>query len=105
MNIILGFVVVIALAVGGYWLNLPEEPTFVPVPDNATLRKTSSGNLLGYTGANGAWIWQGVRFAKAPTGTLRWRAPLPPSHRAKAALLKPWRRSACPTTLGSQRRG
>ena len=66
MNIILGFVVVIALAVGGYWLNLPEEPTFVPVPDNATLRKTTSGNLLGYTGANGAWIWQGVRFAKAP---------------------------------------
>ena len=35
MKIILGFLVVITLAVGGYWLNQPEEPTFVPVPDNA----------------------------------------------------------------------
>ena len=78
MKIILGFFVVIALTVGGYWLNQPEEHTFVPVPDNATLRKTTSGNLLGYSGANGAWIWQGIRYAKAPKGTLRWRAPLPP---------------------------
>ena len=94
MKIVIGVLVVAVLAIGGYWLNPSEQPAFVPVPDNATLRKTTSGNLLGYTGANGAWIWQGIRYAKAPTGTLRWRAPLPPRHRAKAALLKPWHREA-----------
>lgn len=97
MKIILGFFVVVALAVGGYWLNQPEEATFVPVPDNATLRKTTSGNLLGYTGANGAWIWQGVRFAKAPTGTLRWRAPLPPKAPRKGGIIETLAPgSACP---------
>ena len=83
MKIIIGVLVVAVLAIGGYWLNPSEQPAFVPVPDNATLRKTTSGNLLGYTGANGAWIWQGIRYAKAPTGTLRWQALLPPRHRAR----------------------
>jgi para-nitrobenzyl esterase len=97
MKIILGFLVVITLAVGGYWLNQPEEPTFVPVPDNATLRKTTSGNLLGYTGANGAWIWRGIRYAKAPKGTLRWRAPLPPKAPRKGGIIETLASgSACP---------
>ena len=97
MKIILGLVAVIALTVGGYWLNQSEEQTFVPVPDNATLRKTTSGNLLGYTGANGAWTWQGIRYAKAPKGTLRWRAPLPPKAPRKGGIIETLAPgSACP---------
>ena len=76
MKKILGIVVVVALIGIGYqFRSSEEEEEFVPKPDSATLRKTTSGSLLGYTGSNGAWVWRGIRYAKAPTGTLRWRAP------------------------------
>jgi para-nitrobenzyl esterase len=49
----------------------------VITPDNATLRTTSSGNVLGYIGDNGAYTWKGIPYAEAPDGGLRWRAPAP----------------------------
>ena len=44
--------------------------------DTATLRSTSSGNVIGYTGDRGTYIWKGIPYAKAPNGLLRWRAPV-----------------------------
>ncbi|MBT5333317.1 MAG: carboxylesterase family protein, partial [Gammaproteobacteria bacterium] len=38
---------------------------------------TTSGNILGYVGKNGAYTWKGIPYAQAPTGPLRWRAPTP----------------------------
>ena len=46
-------------------------------PEIATLRMTTSGAVLGYIGENGAYTWQGIPYAQAPIGPLRWRAPLP----------------------------
>jgi|TARA_B110000967_G_C18889755_1_gene566481 para-nitrobenzyl esterase len=50
------------------------EPT---KPDTATLRTTSSGNVIGYIGDGGAYTWKGIPYAQAPQGLLRWRAPVP----------------------------
>ena len=89
MKKVLGVIVVIALIGVGYlFKSSEEEPEFVPKPDSATVRKTTSGSLLGYTGANGAWIWRGIRYAKAPTGTLRWRAPLPAKAPRKGGIIE-----------------
>ena len=88
MKKVLSAIVVIALIGVGYQFQSSEdEPEFVPKPDSATVRKTTSGSLLGYTGANGAWIWRGIRYAKAPTGTQR-VPPYPPRRPAKAASSK-----------------
>ena len=85
----LGIIVVIALIAVGYQYQSPEEkPVFVPKPDSSTLRQTTSGSLLGYTGANGAWTWRGIRYAKAPKGTLRWRAPLPAKAPRKGGIIE-----------------
>ena len=88
----IGFIVVIALIAVGYEYQSPEEePVFLPKPDTATLRQTTSGGLLGYTGANGAWTWRGIRYAKAPR---RQKAPYAgahpclPRHPVKAVSLR-----------------
>ena len=47
-------------------------------PDPSTQRTVSGGEIVGYVNAQtGAEVWQGVPFAAAPTGDLRWRAPRP----------------------------
>ena len=35
-------------------------------PETATLRMTTSGNILGYVGKNGAYTWKGIPYAQAP---------------------------------------
>jgi len=83
-----GLVTAAALIIGLLWMRAPEEPAFVPTPDGATLRQTTSGTILGYTGDKGAWVWRGIRYAKAPTGTLRWRAPVPPKPPRKGGIIE-----------------
>lgn len=52
----------------------PEPPT----ADASTAREIASGEIVGYVDpATGAQIWQGLPFAAAPQGDLRWRAPRP----------------------------
>ena len=51
-----GLVTPAALIIGLLWMRAPEEPAFVPTPDGATLRQTTSGTILGYTGDKGAWV-------------------------------------------------
>ncbi|HCG69676.1 MAG TPA: carboxylesterase, partial [Gammaproteobacteria bacterium] len=93
----IGFIVVVALAVAGYQYSQPEEPVFLPKPDSATVRITTSGSLLGYIAASGAYVWQGIRYARAPKGTLRWRAPLPPKAPRKGGIIETLASgSACP---------
>ena len=48
MKKVLSAIVVIALIGVGYQFQSSEdEPEFVPKPDSATVRKTTSGSLLG----------------------------------------------------------
>ncbi|MFM8353693.1 MAG: carboxylesterase/lipase family protein [Gammaproteobacteria bacterium] len=58
----------------------PEPPPAPPEPQQLTIRKTTSGEVVGFV-AEGARTWLGIPYAEAPVGTLRWRAPVPP---------KPW---------------
>ncbi|HEY9162151.1 MAG TPA: carboxylesterase family protein [Desulfomonilia bacterium] len=44
---------------------------------SASLRQTSSGEVIGFTEDNGCHAWLGIPYAKAPVGELRWRAPQP----------------------------
>lgn len=46
--------------------------------DASLIRSIQNGRVLGFTDRNGADVWLGIPFAKAPVGELRWRAPRPP---------------------------
>ncbi|MGJ7615197.1 MULTISPECIES: carboxylesterase/lipase family protein [unclassified Variovorax] len=51
-----------------------------PVADGPMVRQTTAGKIEGVddSAASGTWFWKGVPFAKAPSGELRWRAPVEP---------------------------
>jgi para-nitrobenzyl esterase len=49
-----------------------------PVRDDATLRTTTAGDVVGFVHHHGVRAWLGIPFAAAPAGDLRWRAPEPP---------------------------
>jgi len=71
----LGLLVVIF---GQAYLFWQAEPEVAPVANNTTLRNTESGTVVGFIDKLGARSWQGIPFAQAPVGDLRWRAPQPP---------------------------
>jgi para-nitrobenzyl esterase len=48
-----------------------------PTADPASARSLPAGALVGFTGAYGSHVWQGVPFAEPPTGRRRWRSPQP----------------------------
>ena len=48
-----------------------------PISNDATTVTTAQGHLVGFTAANGAHVWRGVRFAADTSGENRWRAPKP----------------------------
>lgn len=54
----------------------PEGPA--PAPAEQTLRTLPEGEVIGFLDTNGAQVWRGLPYAKAPTGPLRWRAPQAP---------------------------
>jgi para-nitrobenzyl esterase len=49
-------------------------------PASPVLRATTYGQVEGMddTSASGTYYWKGIPFAKAPTGALRWKAPVEP---------------------------
>lgn len=54
-----------------------EAPPAPPSPDEATVRETTLGPVIGMTTEDGAHSWRGLPFAAPPVGDLRWRAPRP----------------------------
>jgi para-nitrobenzyl esterase len=55
-----------------------SEPEAPPVADAGTQRSVTGGEVVGFIDADtGAQVWQGLPFAAAPAGELRWRAPRP----------------------------
>ena len=63
------------------WFTLTTEEAAPPEPvvrDNVTLRSTTAGDVVGFIDQFGARAWMGVPFAEPPSGSLRWRTPLPP---------------------------
>ena len=55
----------------------PKHAAPPPVADQATLRKTPLGPVIGFVGERGAHAWFGLPFAAPPIGELRWKAPRP----------------------------
>ncbi len=52
-----------------------NTPATKPISNDATTVTTAQGHLVGFTAANGAHVWRGVRFAADTSGENRWRAP------------------------------
>ncbi|HET6473471.1 MAG TPA: carboxylesterase family protein [Pseudomonadales bacterium] len=75
-KIVIAILVLIAAAVAAFvfWPKHKEAP---PVADQATLRQTPLGPVVGYVDAYGAHAWLGLPFAAPPVGELRWKAPRP----------------------------
>jgi len=72
--------ILISVAVIGYFLLTPAE-TPAPEPirkDDITLRRTTSGEVVGFIDRHGARAWMGIPYAEPPEGNLRWRKPEPP---------------------------
>jgi para-nitrobenzyl esterase len=46
---------------------------------SATIRQTTSGEVIGFEEDNGCLAWLGIPYAQAPVGELRWKAPQPAS--------------------------
>ena len=72
---------VVLIAIG--WLALRSlvpgapEPAPPPTADAASLRVLPAGEVVGFVGRYGGHAWQGLPYAAAPVGDLRWRAPAP----------------------------
>ncbi len=45
--------------------------------ESVTLRHTPSGDMAGIAAEHSALAWKGIRYAEAPVGEFRWRAPRP----------------------------
>ncbi len=71
--VIAALLIVIAI---GYQCLSTEEPREA-VADDATVRMTESGSIIGLKEDNGMHAWLGIPYAKPPVGELRWKAPLP----------------------------
>jgi para-nitrobenzyl esterase len=66
--------IVAGIAAHAFW---PKHKAPPPVADQATLRKTPLGSVVGFVDAYGAHAWLGLPFAAPPIGELRWKAPRP----------------------------
>lgn len=70
-----------------FWF-APDEsvPVAVPEPDLRSMRITTAGPVVGYQATPETLAWRGIRYAAAPVGDLRWRAPRLPQPWAEPRL-------------------
>jgi para-nitrobenzyl esterase len=66
----------LAIAIAVTACNPP--PPSAPARDEITKRTISSGEVVGFIGAQKSHVWRGIPYAAAPAGALRWRAPRDP---------------------------
>ena len=67
--------VVLAVVAGYAWLAPEELVTYSPAPE--TVKIIEGGEIIGYQNDLGVSVWQGIPYAAAPVGELRWKAPRP----------------------------
>ncbi len=78
-KLLIGLIVVIAAGLAWFYLQgRPPAPIAAPERNDATLRTTTAGDVVGFIDQHGARAWVGIPYAAAPTGERRWRAPQPP---------------------------
>jgi para-nitrobenzyl esterase len=56
-----------------------ERRETTPLADPASRRSTPSGDVQGFVGRYGSYVWLGIPYAAPPVGDLRWRGPTPPA--------------------------
>ncbi|MDG1946180.1 MAG: carboxylesterase family protein [Halioglobus sp.] len=62
------------VGIAGYaWLAPEEPPTYIPAQE--TVKTIEGGEIIGYQNDLGVSVWQGIPYAAAPVGELRWKAP------------------------------
>ncbi|MFT4615264.1 MAG: para-nitrobenzyl esterase [Bacteroidia bacterium] len=69
-------VLVVSVGVAGYAWLAPEGPP-TRIASQQTVKTVEGGEIIGYHNDLGVSVWQGVPFAAAPVGELRWKAPRP----------------------------
>jgi len=78
--IIAGILVLVAGLLGYWFYNSGEDyGQERQVANQATLRTTELGKVVGFIDKNQSHTWMGIPYAQPPEGDLRWRAPLPPT--------------------------
>lgn len=80
LSIILIVIAVLVVAGANFFIASQDgdDEALPIVADTTTIRSTTAGEVIGFTGPHGARAWLGMPFAKAPVNELRWRAPRPP---------------------------
>ncbi|MEE4190940.1 MAG: carboxylesterase family protein [Halieaceae bacterium] len=73
----------VILLVAAFFLWPGWQETLRLQADNATLRDTTEGPVIGGQAANNTYAWLGIPYAASPEGERRWRAPAAPSARAE----------------------
>jgi len=78
--IIAGILVLVAGLLGYWFYNSGEDyGQERQVANQATLRTTELGKVVGFIDKNQSHTWMGIPYAQPPEGDLRWRSPLPPT--------------------------
>ncbi|MFT6892120.1 MAG: hypothetical protein ACJASY_004180, partial [Halioglobus sp.] len=76
-RLMLSLLVVLVVTIAAGYAYLAPSTTAEAVANENTRRATQSGEVIGYEDSKGAHVWQGIPFARAPVGNLRWKAPRP----------------------------
>ena len=66
------------VALRGYLTRLAPQTAAPEQRDDVTIRRTASGEVVGFFDEASTRAWLGIPYARPPIGELRWRPPQPP---------------------------